>query len=100
MTKDSRSHIRVSEFRFEIPRRTSEGHFSVPRHQIGWAEYFVDESTGEKYELSYVLEQLQAQGWDVHDLLKGKGQFRDTVDRLPLPYGGQFRPGDPTTRDA
>ena len=100
MTRESRHHIRVSEFRFEIPCRCGEGTFSIPRHQLGWVNSFIDESTGDRYELTYVLEQLEAQGWDVHDLLKGRGVFRETVDRLPLPYGGQFVPGDPATRDS
>ena len=70
------------------------------RRQLGWTDAFIDDETGDRYELAYVLEQLEAQGRDVHDLLKGRGTFRETVQRLPLPYGGQFNPGDPTTRDA
>ncbi|MDE2867632.1 MAG: hypothetical protein OXR64_14055 [Chloroflexota bacterium] len=100
MTSEPRRHIRVSEFRFQIPRRNGEGTFPVPRHQLAWTDAFIDEETGDRYELAYVLEHLEAEGWDVHDLLKGRGTFRETVERLPLPYGGQFAPGDPTTRDA
>ena len=88
MSSEPRRHIRVSEFRFQIPRRNGEGTFTVPRYQLGWTDAFIDEETGDRYELAYVLEQLEAQGWDVHDLLKGRGTFRETVERLPLPYGG------------
>ncbi len=100
MSQHPPRHIRVSEFRFDIPRRGGAGTFSVPRHLLGWTDTFIDEATGERYDLAYVLAQLHAQGWDVHDLTKGRGTFRETVQRLPLPHGGQFAPGDPATREA
>ena len=66
---------------------------------LNWTTEFEDPDTGEKYELEYVLAELEKQGWDVHDLTKGRGTFREQVKRLPLPYGGQFVPGNPTRRE-
>ena len=85
MTSEPRRHIRVSEFRFQIPRRNGDGNLpGTAPYELAWTDAFIDEDTGDRYELAYVLEQLEAQGWDVHDLLKGRGTFRETVERLPL----------------
>ncbi len=90
----------MSEFRLRIPRKNGDGYFEFPRHMLHWTTEFEDPDTGEKYELEYVLAELERQGWDIHDLTKGQGTFRESVERLPLPYGGQFSPGNPTRRDA
>jgi hypothetical protein len=100
MSEPARRHIRVSELRLRIPRRSGNGTFEFPKHLLNWTDTFEDPATGEVYELAYVLEQLEAQGWDVHELMKGRGEFREQVERLPLPYGGQFAPGNPTKREA
>ena len=95
-----RGHIRVSELRLRIPRRDGSGTFEIPKHELRWAREFVDVETGEVYDLGYVANALTEQGWDIHELQRGSMIFGPTVERLPLPYGGQFRPGSPTRRDA
>ncbi len=100
MSKEPTHHVRVAELRLRIPRRDGSGHFELPRHMLHWTTTFRDSETGESYDLDYVLDELAKQGWDIHDLTKGRGVFRDPVARLPLPHGGQFSPGDPETRDA
>lgn len=100
MSVDVPRHIRASELRLRIPRRSGAGFFEFPKYWLKGATALVDPATGETFELAYVLGALEQQGWDVHELLKGVPQTRENVARLPLPYGGQFKPGTPTKRDA
>ncbi|MBM4437138.1 MAG: hypothetical protein FJ029_07890 [Actinobacteria bacterium] len=99
MSDDTPRHIRASELRLRIPRRSSAGYFEFPKYWLKGATALVDPGTGETFDLAYVLSTLEQQGWDVHELRKGAPQTRENVARLPLPYGGQFTPGTPTRRD-
>ena len=99
MAKSDRHHIRVSEMRLHVPRRERDGLFEFPKHMLGWSHQLRDPATGEVFELNYILSELEKQGWDVHELTKSAGTFRERVERLPLPEGGQFTPGGPVHRE-
>ena len=100
MSDSARHHIRVSELRLRVPRRESDGYFEFPKHMLHWSQELRDPATGEVFDRAYVLAELEKQGWDPHELTKGEGTFRQRVQRLPLPEGGQFTPGGPLRRDA
>ena len=100
MADSDRHHIRVSEMRLRVPRREGDGHFEFPKHMLHWSQELRDPTTGEVFDLEYVLAELEKQGWDVHELTKARGKFRQRVQRLPLPEGGQFTPGGPLHREA
>lgn len=69
----------------------------VAKSQLRWVEDFSC-ANGHVQDLDGVLEKLHAKGWNVHDLARGRGAFREAIPNLPLPHGGAFAVGQPNRR--
>lgn len=69
----------------------------ILKSQVRWTDEFPG-GCGHIVRLEEVTKQLAKQGWDVHELTKGRGSFRERVTSLPLPGGGSFRAGSTLNR--
>lgn len=70
---------------------------SIRKARLRWTDSFRCKC-GTVLSLDDVLEQLHDQGHDVHDLARGRGNFRERVQGLPMPQGGSFVAGETLQR--
>ena len=83
---------RVREMRMAIECGSCGEEFVVTKAQLNWASEFAC-VCGHVHDLESVLEQLEQRGWNVHDLIRARGSFREPVPNLPMPHGGAFAVG-------
>ena len=88
---------RAPEMRFTLRCGACGERYDVTKSQLRWSDR-VACAKGHVHELAEMLELLHEQGWNVHDLVRARGDFREIVTGLPLPHGGSFRAGEPGRR--
>ena len=69
---------RVREMRMAIECGSCGEEFVVTKAQLNWASEFAC-ACGHVHDLESVLEQLEQRGWNVHDLIRARGSFREPV---------------------
>lgn len=83
---------RVREMRMTVECASCGEAFIVTKAQLNWSSEFAC-ARGHAHDLESVVEQLERQGWNVHDLIRARGSFREPVPNLPMPHGGAFAVG-------
>jgi len=88
---------RSSEMRFHVPCSECAVDLSIRKTALAWTESF-ECTRGHVNEAAAVMAALSRQGWNVHDLTRGRGTFRQRVQSLPMPHGGSFVAGETLRR--
>ena len=70
---------------------------AIRKARLRWTDSFQC-PCGAELSLQEVLDQLHEHGHDVHDLARGRGNFRERVRGLPMPQGGSFVAGETLQR--
>jgi hypothetical protein len=90
--RDGQDSNRVREMRMQVSCDSCGEPLVVTKAQLNWSSEFTC-VCGHVHDLAWVVEQLEHQGWNVHDLIRGRGSFREPVANLPMPHGGAFAVG-------
>ena len=92
LIRDGEDSNRVREMRMQVACESCGESLTVTKAQLNWATEFRC-ACGHSHDLASVVEQLESQGWNIHDLIRARGKFREPVESLPLPRGGAFAVG-------
>ena len=90
--QDGANSSRAPEMRMSVACRECGDSLVITKAQLNWATEFSCDS-GHAHQLDVVMGELEKGGWNVHDLIRGRGAFREPVANLPLPHGGAFTVG-------
>lgn len=88
---------RSGEMRFHVPCHVCGEDLAIRKSAVAWTDSF-ECPRGHVNDAEAILHALSAQGWNVHDLVRGRGTFRERVRSLPMPHGGSFIAGETLRR--
>ena len=88
---------RSGEKRFRVTCDVCEETVEIRKSTLAWTD-LIECECGHEMDVDKVLEALHSQGWNVHDLIRGRGHFHERVKSLPMPHGGSFVAGETLRR--
>ena len=88
---------RSNEKRLKVTCITCSNKIDIRKSILAWTES-VEGPCGHPMAIDLVLKDLHSQGWNVHDLVRGRGKFQERVPSLPMPHGGSFLAGETLRR--
>ena len=88
---------RSGEKRFRVPCDTCGDTVEIRKSILAWTDS-IECSCGHVLNVDEILIALHSQGWNVHDLIRGRGTFQERVRSLPMPHGGSFVAGETLRR--